>query len=347
MMANKVPFPVMVDDKPMLDLALVVNLFFRDGFRQERRRQVLACFNRYIELCGDQLRYAGLIIGDAKGRRLRYQPNFASIAADKILADTGSIVQCKVLGGDQLEVATPYFCYFVLNAQWEQEQQHAQDILRFTLPWNFFSTGSSTFPELFTWFAATLQPEHGFGGLGFALADDLYRRRLMEPLVYRLAVQAPFLIIENGYFEARHLSHGIREGNFLTALSDRWAGKLGGSAAIEAALVPGFTLRRYAGGLTIQAGDEPNPYGPSIYQPGKLTVRDESDDTLKISPLTLPPQADAAALYPLYRRLNKVLKPIRVTPENYQTRLQSNPEAGGEPIFDRARSHQWLARFDE
>ena len=341
------PFPVMIDDEPMLDLALVVTLFFRDGFRQEKRRQVLACFNRYIELCSDHLHYAGLIIGDGKGRWVRYRPDFASNAADKILANNGSIVQCTVMGGDQLEVATPYFCEFILPAQWEQEQQHAQGILHFTLPWNFFSTRSDRFPELFTWFAATLQPEHGFGGLGFAFADDLSDRRLMEPLVYRLAVQAPFLIIENGYFEAEYLSHGIREGNFLTALSDRWAGKLGGAAAIEAALGSGFTLRRYAGGLTIQAGDEPNPYGLSIYQPGPLTVPDDSDDTLKISPLKLPPQADAAALYPLYRRLNKVLKPIRVTPEHYQTRLQSNPEAGDEPIFDRARSHQWLARFDE
>lgn len=330
--------PYCEDGIPLLDIALVMNFYFIDGFKYEVRERVIACLREYNRITDSQLRHWSCNVGDGKGRWKRYSSDATQSTAHAVL-ENNLPVHFLFYGGDHLESASPFSVDCNLVPEWEQEKWFAQSFIRFRLPWTWFATNESDFPSFFHKFASTLQPRYGFGGVGFALSADSSEASEMSPAVYRLAQTQPFLIVENGYYDAEYLSQGIREGNFLTALDDDWAARLGGVDVIEAALGSEFIVRRYRNGLTIQAGTEPNPGGISIYQ----TVPDVGlDPGTTVKPLPIP---NAAERYPLYHRLNQVLKPIRVPPDKFTGSLQRdspNPTA----FFDHAKSIEWMNRFD-
>lgn len=331
--------PYCEDGIPLLDIALVMNFYFIDGFKHEVRERVIACVEEYNRVAGSHLRHWSCKAGDGKGRWKRFSAESIQSTARLTLEDNGSLVHFLFAGGDIVESASPFSIDCNLISEWMQKKKGAQSFIRFRLPWTWFSNNEGDFPSFFNKFASTLQPRYGFGGVGFALSADSSEASEMSPAVYRLAQTQPFLIVENGYYDAKYLSHGIREGNFLTALDDDWAARLGGLDAIEAALGPEFIVRHYRNGLTIQAGTEPNPGGTSIYQ----TVPDaELDPGTTVKPLPIP---NAAERYPLYHRLNQVLKPIRVPPDKFTGSLQrDSPDPTA--FFDHAKSIEWMNRFD-
>jgi hypothetical protein len=331
--------PYCEDGIPLLDIALVMNFYFIDGFKHEVRERVIACLEEYNRIAGSHLHHWTCVIGDGKGRWKRFKSDAIQSTARAVLEDNGLPVHFIFTGGEQLETATPFEIDCYLTPAWEEKQWQAQSFISFHLPWTWFADNEGDFPSFFHKIASTLQPRHGFGGVGFALSAGLNRAIKMSPAVYRLAQAQPFLIVENGAFDANYMFHGIREGNFLTALDDEWAGRLGGIDAIENALGPEFIIRRYRHGLTIQAGTEPNPGGTSIYQP----IPDVKLDPSKaVDPLPIP---NAAKRYPLYHRLNQVLKPIRVSPDKFPDTLQyDSPDPTA--FFDRAKTIAWMKRFD-
>lgn len=326
------------DGIPLLDFALVMNFYFIDGFKHEVRERVIDCLKEYDRLAGSHLRHWSCKVGDGKGRWKRFTLEAIQSTAQSVLNDDGSLVHFLFAGGEQLESASPFSVDCNLAAEWMQHKYGAQSFIRFRLPWTWFATHEGDFPSLFHKLASTLRPRHGFGGLGFALSASLNRAIKMSPAVYHIAHMQPCLIVENGAFDADYLHYGIREGNFLTALDDDWAGRVGGADAIAAALGPDFIVRRYTNGLTIQAGTEPTQGGASIYKPAPDYPPTE-DSAATWQPL------DAATRYPLYHRLNQVLKPIRIPPDKFPDTLQyDSPDPSA--FFDSATTIDWFNRFD-
>ena len=342
--------PYSEEGVPLLDFALIGSFFFRDGHTVERRKLLLACLERYVELCGDQLRHYAVKIGDERNKWKAYRPDAVSVISRKFINDDGSTGYFRLTGGEELEIATPYFCHAIVAPQWKQERLHEQSFFQFRLPFDWYAYHSGNFPDLFRWFAATLQVNSGFGGLGFAVADDRNRQLAVENLIYHLAEAIPCLVVDKGYYESDFLSKGLREGNFMTAMADEWAEKLGGADKIAADLGYEFTVMRNSSGITIQAGTEPNPLGPSIYKPfPRLPDMPEAEKLRELEEqLSAPmPPTDPVTAYPLYHKLNQVLKPIRVKPEDYEWGLQNGQLLWrGEAFFDKPRTYAWFARFD-
>ncbi|MBU2852086.1 MULTISPECIES: type VI immunity family protein [Acidithiobacillus] len=329
--------PYVQDGVPMLDFALVANFFFSNGMSLDKRQRVSTCMEQYIELCGDNLRHSLCIVGDRRGRWSRYRPSSKESIAKKLVEHLNSTVHFDLIGGEELEVATPYSVYGYVD------RTAPGNFFQFRLPWDWFAHHPGNFPDLFRQFTQTLQPDYGFGGLGFTYAEFNIKRK-MERLVYLIAQAVPALVVENDYYEAEYFLDGIREGNFMTALSYQWVDKLGGADQIQSALGPEFTVLRTESGITIQAGDEPNPLGASIYKKAPPLPSDAEMAILRENLPTLP-HLDAAAAYPLYHRLNQVLKPIRVTPEMYTRKLQSG-EYFKRNFFDKESTQKWFSRFD-
>ena len=342
--------PYSEEGVPLLDFALIGSFFFRDGHTVERRKLLLACLERYVELCGDQLRHYAVNVGDGRTKWKAYRPDAASVISRKFIHDEGSTGYFRLTGGEELEIATPYFCHAIVAPESKQERLHGQSFFQFRLPFDWFASHPGNFPDLFRWFAATLQVNSGFGGLGFAVADDRNRQLAVENLIYHLAEAIPCLVVDKGYYESRFLSKGLREGNFMTAMADEWAEKLGGADKIAADLGYEFTVMRNSSGITIQAGNEPNPLGPSIYRPFPRLPDMPEEEKLRglEEQLSAPiPPTDPVTAYPLYHKLNQVLKPIRVKPEDYEWGLQNGQLLWrGEAFFDKPRTYAWFARFD-
>ena len=329
--------PYVQDGVPMLDFALVANFFFSNGMSPDKRQRVSTCMERYIDLCGDNLRHCSCIVGDGKGRWSRYRPSCKTSIPKKLKEHLHSTIDFNLIGGEKLEEATPY------SVNGYVDRTAPGNFFQFLLPWDWFASHPGTYPDVFREFTQILQPDYGFGGLGFTYAEFNYRRK-MERLIYLIAQAVPALLVEDGYFEAEYFTNGIREGNFMTALSYQWVDKLGGADQIQADLGPEFTVICGESGITIQAGDEPNPLGASIYKKAPPLPTDEEMAILRENLPSLP-HLDAAKAYPLYHRLNQVLKPIRVTPEMYTDTIQSG-QYFKRNFFDKESTQKWISRFD-
>ncbi|QQD73630.1 hypothetical protein H2515_05085 [Acidithiobacillus ferrivorans] len=106
--------PYSEEGVPLLDFALIGSFFFRDGHTVERRKLLLACLERYVELCGDQLRHYAVKIGDGRTKWKAYRPDAVSVISRKFLKDEGSTGYFRLTGGEELEIATPYFCHAIV-----------------------------------------------------------------------------------------------------------------------------------------------------------------------------------------------------------------------------------------
>jgi len=167
----------------------------------------------------------------------------------------------------------------------------------------------------------TLQPVSGYGGIGVIESQVSDTASEYQPAVYHWAQRLPGL--EPDYPGVHSIclrgvrgnKPGIKGGSWLTVLGDHFAAELGGADKIEAdlaALDERFLVRRYEGGLLIQAGPKP-----------------ELGD------------AEQNRWPELYVKLAKLLKPIRVT-DHYPFQY------GGHGLrFDHERSVAWLRRFDD
>jgi len=167
----------------------------------------------------------------------------------------------------------------------------------------------------------TLKPVSGYGGIGVMESPDTAISADYEPIVYHWAQRLPGLEADYPIDHSLWLvkgregdRDGIKGGNWLTVLSDRYVTELGGADKVEAdlkALDSRFLVHRYDGGILIQAGPRPQ-------------LGDVERD-----------------LWPaLYVKLNKYLKPIRIT--RHRPFQHAGPDR-----FDMERSEAWLRRFDD
>ena len=334
--------PIVENGIPLLDVALTSTLYFSDGHTPRTRNGVIALAKEYAALCEGNLRH-WYCSADAD-ERVRYgafdYQTISTVAATLQGAHAMAPWELGVGGGKEMEEATPFLMMCMGRGSWQQDMGQ-QGVVQFRLPWTWYATHESSFFDLFHRACTLLRPNYGFGGLGFAYSTDQDRRHRMIKDMYVIANAVPALVVEDFVFGSSELTKGIREGNWLTALSDAWLAKLGGGDEVARALGPDFTCRSFEGGMTIQAGAEPNPIGPSILKPAPPDPPAEPEDEIDHGVA----QRDAASLYPLYHRLNQVLKPIRVSAADFKWGLQSN-EYEKKDYFDHERTMRWMARFD-
>lgn len=157
---------------------------------------------------------------------------------------------------------------------------------------------------------ALLHPQHGYAGLGIVLHVAEYGDGPIMEHAVALASRFRGLELDFAFRHSRDLTRAeaTKGVNWLTILSDGWIDKLGGRAAVEDDLGPDIPIHPYDGGVVIQAGSHPR-FG----------------DVNRAEPMQE------------YEQVARVLKPIRA--EEIQALA---PRHG----FDRARTAQWLNRFD-
>jgi hypothetical protein len=301
----------------VLQVAQIATVYFTDPHRPEVRDAVASCCESYSRHCGQHLRWAlnpdterMERFGTGKGKKPRAwlsvkgeDEEFAIIWHGAENDRGASAFHLEAMGSER----RPYLDFGYLQVS-------------FPLLW--FADGSGSLPEVLLDLCRTLKAASGYGGIGVIEGPASLMNSDFEPIVYRWAQRFPgleadypishSLWLRNGRESGRD---GIKGGNWLTALSDRYLPELGGAEKIEAdlkALDSGFLVHRYDGGLVIQAGPRPQ-------------------------------LGDAERnLWPaLYAKLAKYLKPIRVTRHNAF-------QHGGPGVrFNKERSEAWLRRFDD
>jgi len=301
----------------MLQVALLATVYFPDPFRREVKEAVTICAEAYLRRCGKHLRWAinpetGYPERFGKGQGANPRAWLPDIPEDEEFT-------LIYHGAPSKNGASAYS----LETFGQQRRPYLQfGYFRVSFPLLEFADGSGSLPEVMMDICRTLKPVSGYGGIGLIDTQDSWTNIQCAPVVFDWAQRFPGLEVDYPLRHSIWLTDG-REGdrdgikgvNWLTVAGDRYLSELGGADKVEAdlaALDSQFVVRRYEGGLLIQAGPRPQL----------------GDATRGVWPT-------------LYVKLAKYLEAIRVT--------NHNPFQRGTDVvpFDKANSEAWLRRFDD
>jgi hypothetical protein len=305
------------DGRVVLQVAQIATVYFKDPYRREVREAVVSCAEGYFRRWGEHLRWA---VSPDRGAMERFGAGKASNPRAWLPAKPeDEDFTLKYHGAESKRGASA----FSIRAFGAERRPYLKfGYLQVALPLLCFADGSGSLLEVLLDLCRTLKPVSGYGGIGIIEAADRWIAVKYEPIVYHWAQRLPGLEVDYPISHSLWLREGrdgnrdgIKGGNWLTAVSDRYLPELGGADKVEAdlkALDSRFLVHRYEGGVVIQAGPRPQ-------------------------------LGDAQRnLWPaLYVKLAKYLKPVRVTHHN-----PFQHDGSGER-FDKERSEAWLRRFDD
>lgn len=301
----------------VLQVALLATVYFPEAFRREVKEAVVTCCEAYLRRCRHHLRWT------ANPKTFFPEPFENSEAANprawvpEVPEDEDFSI---IYHGNPWKNGASAYTLETLGA----ERQPYLDFgyFRVSFPLLEFADGSGSLQEVLLDICRTLKPWSGYAGIGLIDTQDSTTNIQYQPVVYDWAQRFPGLEIDYLTSHANWLTDG-REGdrdgikgvNWLTVVGDRYLPELGGADKVEAdlaALDSQFVVRRYDGGIVIQAGPRPQL----------------GDARRGIWPT-------------LYVKLARYLKPIRVT--------KHNPFQIGRTVvpFNKENSEAWLRRFDD
>lgn len=352
-----------------LDICLTARINFFQAWTPARRHALIECLRDYAELCGEHLYLQG---SPVSSQVVRYKPTIFDRLHTFIDSKNREQEDLQVgLYGGRKSVRTPtnYRIRFTANCHADEEKflgdtaGPVSSALFFRVPWFWHASAPKTgFTDLVWRFADRLQADSGYAGLGFSTYGGYSDRHSFEFLINRMIWRWPPFILDDGIFDAKYLRFGVREPAWITLLGDGFLSRLGGVDPVCGQLTPPIATRRYNGGLFIQAGPEPDPNMPSIYQPPPPGLYDDKIPGVETPPFGQQTPQFKISDYPLYCQVNEVIKPIRVTPEiypktwqsprNWYTRRPSNPKSidlpppADDTWLTSENIHRWIARFD-
>ncbi|CNG31554.1 type VI immunity family protein [Yersinia similis] len=289
-------------------LGLSITLFFKQGYTQEKREKILACFSRFREEFGTHLRFHA---HSFKGMK-KYSPENIAKVEDSIrnkgIYDYGgwTISDAKNMS----EAPNCLMRYLDSGNNNDNENSY----LSLVLPWFYLkeTSGMARFNDWLTYLCQQLEPDSGDCGYCLILPRDYHDYLSIE---YELAKRYPPLQVNSTIHavsdEYNNSSRGV---NWITVLGDRYIKRLGGEGWVRKVLSrdPDISIEPYPGGLLIRAGQHPD-----------------------LTPLT-------AGLSSHYLVVNQLIRPIRVQPkEGHSLHFY------GVNHFDGLSTLAWYARYDQ
>jgi len=319
----ELPLAVTRSGAMVLGVCGFLTVYFRGAHTPNVRNGVIACLKLYTDRYGSNLRFST----DFPNKR------WIAFDSEAVQRITQHIVsgapddswQFRVHGGQENESPSYFKIQGLGFRDWQDAQGDYLSFLRIQIPPDWIGRGDLA--SFFRFACDQLKPSQGWGGLSFALGEDLNDRRRLEPVIYQLAHRGPLLEVEDPVFDQAELGKGVRGANWLTAIGEPWLHTLGGIEGLRRELGPPFTVFAYPNGAMIQAGDVYGAVDPSIREanPRELTAD----------------QRQQATVPPHYRRLARVLRPVRLKEFPAMHSCQY-----GRPCFDQDATNAWLNRFD-
>jgi Type VI immunity for VRR-NUC len=300
----------MPDDSIVIRPALILTVFFANGYSPEGRAKIAECFDYFFERWGDHMR--GKYFSEGKYTRMR--PQDYPVWRKKMVDLGPNYALCLEIGSESSKVIAPEYGIVVLTSQNLREQQFGErSYLKIHLPWRTLLTdeGRQQYLDLVRFVSNTLSVEHGHGGLSPVMPFDFDRFLSFE---YPISQQFSGLMIDGmAHSDTLKLKDQYVKGiNWITIVGDGLADKLGGRQAIREQLsVTSVAVDDYETGIIVRAGDYP-----------ALGAEEEG-------------------LPPLYIAVNRVLKPLRIPdPDQLHYHMPDRDS------FDKERTLKWYARFD-
>jgi hypothetical protein len=301
----------------VLQVALLVTVYFEDQWRRDVREAVASCCEDYFQRCGQHLRWA---LNPTTKRMEPFGKGKGSVPGAWLPMRGEEQAFSLICHGAEYNRGAGASSIRSFGAR--RYPYPTLGFFRVSFPLLWFADNPGSLPEAALDICRKLNPVSGYGGIGVIESPDDAINGWYEPRVYDLAQRFPGLEADYPISHSNWLPKGrtgdragIKGVNWLTILGDRFLAEMGGADRVEAdlaALDSRMILHRVGGGALIQAGSRP-------------ALGD----------------AERGRWPELYVKLTKYLKPIRIT--------EHRPfQQGGAGLrFDLERSKAWLRRFDD
>ncbi|MGV7959892.1 DUF3396 domain-containing protein [Photorhabdus tasmaniensis] len=289
-------------------LGLSITLFFKQGYTQEKKQRILACYRRFRGEFGTHLRFHR---HELEGLKKYSAENIAKVE-EGILNQKKNQPCGWVVSDAKNEDEAPHYLMRYLGSD-EDDGDDDSSYLSLVLPWDYLKAqeGMARFMTWLDFLCEQLEPDSGDCGYCLVLPKDYYD---YFPLEYQLAQRYPALQVNSAVHTAKlQYEHSIRGINWITLLSRRFVARLGGEIWIRKTLAryPDVAITPYRNGLMIRAGKYPD---------------------LTPLPGSVPES---------YFAINQLIRPIRVIPrEGHSLHFY------GAGHFDDISTLAWYARYD-
>ncbi|TDB45111.1 DUF3396 domain-containing protein [Photorhabdus luminescens] len=291
-------------------LGISITLFFKQGYTQEKKQRILACYRRFREEFGIHLRFH---THELKGFK-KYSPeNIAKVEEGILNQKKNQLSSWDVSDAKNLYEAPRYLMHYMDSR--EISGDNSSSYLSLVLPWDYLKEqeGMARFMAWLDFLCEQLEPDSGDCGYCLVLPRDYHD---YFPLEYQLAQRYPALQVNSAVHTAKlQYGNSIRGINWITLLSKRFVNRLGGEFWIRHVLArhlyPDVVITPYSNGLMIRAGQYPD---------------------LTPLPGSVPES---------YFAINQLIRPIRVIPrEGHSLHFY------GEGHFNSTSTLAWYARYD-
>lgn len=297
--------PIVVLGTPALYAGLTATFYMRPDFSPAMNDGICKCIEEYLTLAPGP----PLIVAVPNSRQW--------VNAQKREVETPCELIHRVKPGAEFDLAYGWVPVDTEASPWSVRVVRVDDVSELRLS-SFHVTfplavgQQPTFVEMIRRWSESLGAYHGSVGFGLIAPLDMSREARMDNVIYEAARLYPGINVDYPTFQASYLINGIKTVDWLTIVGPQLAAKAGGIAALEKQLEKDCRLLSFGqGGVLVQAGQ-----APALGHDG------------------VPP--------PLYVKVNKVLRPIRI--ESYPDCFQSGQYA--QPFFDEKASNAWIKRFD-
>ncbi|AWK40430.1 DUF3396 domain-containing protein [Photorhabdus laumondii subsp. laumondii] len=289
-------------------LGISITLFFKQGYTQEKKQRILACYRRFREEFGTYLRFHRHSLKGLK----KYSPeNIAKVEEGILNQKKNQLSTWDISDAKNIYEAPRYLMHYLDSD--EADGDNSSSYLSLVLPWDYLKEqeGMTRFMAWLEFLCEQLEPDSGDCGYCLVLPRDYHD---YFPLEYQLAQRYPSLQVNSAVHTAKlQYGHSIRGINWITLLSKRFVNRLGGEFWIRQVLRPyrDVVITSYRDGLIIRAGQYPD---------------------LTPLPGSVPES---------YFAINQLIRPIRVIPrEGHSLHFY------GEGHFDDISTLAWYARYD-
>ncbi|EQB99359.1 DUF3396 domain-containing protein [Photorhabdus temperata] len=289
-------------------LGLSITLFFKQGYTLEKKQRILACYRRFREEFGTHLRFHRHELEGLK----KYSPENIAKVEEGILNQKKNQPSSWVVSDAKNIYEAPHYLMRYLDSR-EIDGDDDSSYLSLTLPWDYLKEqeGMARFMAWLDFLCDQLEPDSGDCGYSLVIPRDYHD---YFPLEYQLAQRYPSLQVNSAVHTAvLQYEHSIRSINWITLLSKRFVGRLGGEHWIRKTLAryPDVVISPYSNGLMIRAGQYPD---------------------LTPLPGSVPES---------YFAINQLIRPIRVIPrEGHSLHFY------GAGHFNSTSTLAWYARYD-
>ncbi|HCM4116751.1 TPA: DUF3396 domain-containing protein [Salmonella enterica subsp. enterica serovar Cerro] len=312
-LTRKVPEFTLRDEKDVVftRLGISISLLLKQTHTHAKKVRIIECYRRFMAEFGDRLCFHRHEFDNMKKFNAE---NIAKVESN--ILESGPQIQCNWYVSDAKNKDVAPTCVMgYLGSTWRTEEEcNNSGCLILILPWDYINTdaGLRKFNEWLVFLCEMLEPQSGDCGYCLTMPKDYHQYMSVE---YQLALRYPSLsVISTIHLQSIANNNNLKTISWMTILDHSLVKRLGGLKWLEKELhaESSASVTRFSHGLIIQATEYPD----------------------------LTPVSEG--LNKSYQAVNKLLRPIRVPPENIDSL-----HLFGANQFNKATSIVWYARFDD